>query len=89
MKLEAIRLKIDQIDGAILTLVQKRFILSQEIARVKKTQGLAIEDQKREKKLMEKLLKKGTSMNISKELVEKLFTVILYFSKKEQEKDFL
>ena len=52
MTLEKCRNEIDRIDEEIIGLIEARFRVSESIAKIKKEQGLPIENREREKELL-------------------------------------
>jgi monofunctional chorismate mutase len=81
-ELDNVRKKIDSIDKNILALVEERFELVNEVARIKKSKGLPIRDLKREEEVIKSKL--GLT-ELSEEFVAKLYRLILDESIKHEE----
>ena len=58
-KISALRLAIDEIDEKIMDLINRRFLLAKQIGNVKKKDGIQITDRRREKEILDRLLKKN------------------------------
>lgn len=63
MDLETLREDINGVDGQLLPLFLKRMALSEEIARVKKAQGLSIYNAKREREILSRVSREAGSMD--------------------------
>ncbi len=86
MKLEDLRKKIDTYDKKILRILGMRILLSQEIGRVKETRGIPIEDEKREKEILENGEKQAKMLKLDPEFVRKVYKLLLEESKRKQKK---
>ena len=86
MKLEALRKKIDTYDKKILRILGMRILLSQEIGRVKEARGIPIEDEKREKEILENGEKQAKMLKLDPEFVRKVYKLVLEESKRKQGK---
>lgn len=84
MKLEIIRKKIDRLDEKILELLARRFSLAKEAGLEKSKKGIPLKDQKREKEIIAKLLRKNLKVKISSAFLAELFTLIIEESKRIQ-----
>ncbi|MEK9175383.1 MAG: chorismate mutase [Patescibacteria group bacterium] len=86
MELEEIRKKLDTIDENILNLIAERIFYAPQIAEYKKKNNLPIYDAKREKQIIESKKMLAEKLGIDGEFVEKIFTILMEASRKEQEK---
>ena len=82
MSLEAYRTQIDKIDDIIIDNLEKRQLISGMIAKIKKKQGISIENTERENNILSRLKKKKNKIN--EEDINDLYNVIFKMSKKEQ-----
>lgn len=57
--ISALRLAIDEIDEQIMDLINRRLLLAEQIGGIKKQSGIQITDVKREKEILDHLLKKN------------------------------
>lgn len=83
MTLEELRKRIDEIDRDIIRLLEERFEIVEEIAGIKRSRGLKIEDDIRERKVRKNY--RGTAKKLDEDFVEKLVDLILKQSKGIQE----
>lgn len=84
LNLEELRAEIDSVDRRILDLFRDRMALSAEIAKVKKSGGLAVLDIEREKAKLDKIAK-----NVEGDLsayTSKLYLTLADLSKEYQSK---
>lgn len=79
-KLENWRKQVDILDGKILNLLVKRMSISSKIGRYKKGHNLPLFDKKRWGRVLESNLDKAKSLNLSKDFVKKLLTLIHKYS---------
>lgn len=79
-KLEDWRKKIDTLDKNLLTSLAKRMEIVRKIGKFKKTQGIALLDEKRWKEVLEGRLVKAEEMNLSKDFIKKLYDLIHKYS---------
>lgn len=88
MKINDLRLMIDEIDIELLKLIIKRIKLSKKIGILKKQNGLKIVDKKREVQVLTGLTNKAKRDKIDKHSVEKIWKELFKLSyKMEQKKD--
>jgi len=57
--ISTLRLAIDEIDEKIMDLINRRLLIAKQIGNVKKTEGIQIADRRREKEILDRLLKKN------------------------------
>lgn len=84
MNLTELREKIDNIDTQLVTLLEDRMLIVEEIAKIKKKKRIQIEDKEREQKIITK--KSENSLILSKKEIEKIFIIIMEISKERQRK---
>jgi len=84
--MQQIRNQIDTIDKKIITLLGKRFKLVPKLAKLKKKEGLPIQDKKREVEMLSRLQKEAKKQKVDPKLVKKLYIEILKESRKIQNK---
>lgn len=82
--MDELRTQIDELDQEILMLLSKRMTTSAEIAKLKATENLPVEDLNREKQIMDRLKQLSNKYNLSSEFIEKVYNEILLESKKIQ-----
>lgn len=81
MSLEETRRRIEEIDKNIVELISKRLKLVEEIAKIKARGGLGIVDDMREVELKILWRRYATSYGVPLSLVERIFSVLLSYSK--------
>ena len=81
-ELQDLRKKIDSIDRNILEILEERFELVNDVARLKKSKGLPIRDQKRGEDVIKS--KYGLT-ELPEEFVAKLFRLIIDEAIKQEE----
>lgn len=81
MAINNLRKKIDEIDEKIISLLERRYHLSQKILQEKIRKGIDLTDRKREKEIIENLKKKARNKTFSF-LIEKIYPIIFDFNKK-------
>ncbi|RLG59565.1 MAG: chorismate mutase [Candidatus Hydrothermarchaeota archaeon] len=85
MSIDRLRKQIDEIDEEILTLIAKRMQKAKKIGEIKRTKGLKIKDNEREREVIEKWKRKAKELNLSKEFVEKIVKEIIRESRDVQD----
>ena len=85
MKLEEIRQEIDQVDDALVALLEKRMNLVGQVVAIKKSTGKAVADPKREERIFAKVASKIENTNYQEPILA-TFTDILKHSRALQEK---
>lgn len=78
--LEDSRKEIDDIDEKILKLLSERISLVEKIGRYKKQKNLPSLDEKRWNQVLNLSLKKAESLNLSKEFIKKMMSLIHKYS---------
>jgi len=82
-KLKKKRKEIDLIDQKLLTLLNQRLRIAQEIGKIKKEMGKKIYDPKREKEILDGLKRKNKGP-LKEEDLKKIFTTIMKACRKFQ-----
>ena len=85
MKLEEIRKEIDQVDDALVALLERRMNLVGQVVAIKKSTGKAVADPKREERIFAKVASKIENTNYQEPILA-TFTDILKHSRAFQEK---
>jgi chorismate mutase len=85
MDLEKLRKEIDEIDRSIIRLLCRRFQIARDIAKIKKKAGLDIEDNQREKDIIENC--KREAKDLDEAFVEDLMRLVISHSKKIQQEE--
>lgn len=80
LRMKELRERIDEIDIRILRLLEERMTVVDEIAEIKKSNNLEIEDRERE----EEIVKNKKSRILKKEEIEKIFNKIIEVSKERE-----
>ena len=86
MDLKSLRKKIDEIDDELVEIISKRLSIMPEIAEVKRRQNVGIDQQAREKEVIENIRKKARENCLDPDFMEKIMTEIINESKKIQRK---
>ncbi len=84
--LEKLRLKIDEIDDKILTLIKERMDLMPQVAKAKIEQSITVTDKKREEEILTSKKAKAQKQGIDPMMVEDVYKAIIKGSKKIQDK---
>lgn len=84
MKIEDWRIRIDELNDEIISLLNKRATYATEIGKIKKQQGLPVFDSARENSVLEKVatLTKGP---LTPESIKNIFKVIMQETRKVEE----
>ena len=84
MSLGHLRREIDEIDSKIVKLIGERIRIAQEIGDEKKKQGKQINDQTREKKVLENIKRIAQGENINQEVIESIYQQIVTVCRRTQ-----
>ncbi len=84
VKLEKLRINIDQIDSSILNLINQRLALGEEIGCIKKLSNTDVVDSSREKQIIEKILNNNNGL-ADEQLLKDVFNIIITATKNLQE----
>lgn len=82
--IEEIRRKIAEVDSRIVKDVAERMRLSAEIGRAKAERGMEIEVREIEERVLARAKAKAVELGVSGELANKLFRLLVEYSKQEQ-----
>jgi len=83
-KLETLRKEIDVLDKEIVERLAKRIAIAKKIGELKKTQGVDAFVKDRWQKVLESKIALGKELDVSKEFIETIYTVIHDHSVKVQ-----
>lgn len=75
-ELDKLRSQIDRIDEEIIFLIKKRMGIVRVIGEIKKKNALPILDKKRKEEILKIKVQIAKELNLSKEFVENLFSLI-------------
>jgi chorismate mutase/prephenate dehydratase len=76
-ELEALRVKITELDTQLLTFLAKRQQYTNQVAETKIKNEIPVRDQKREEQLLIRLIKEGQKQGLDAHYITKLFHVII------------
>jgi chorismate mutase/prephenate dehydratase len=82
----ALRLAIDEIDERIMDLINRRLLLAKQIGNVKKRGAIQITDRKREKEILNRLLKKNNGP-LGDDGLQNIFSAIIAEGRNVQSTD--
>lgn len=82
--LKKLREKIDKIDKAILSLIEKRIKTATKIAKIKRKLKIPIYQPKREKELIKKIGALAKKKRINQKFVKSLFRKIIRYTRKNE-----
>lgn len=80
--LNTYRDEISQLDDEIIKLLERRFEVTQDVGKFKKTNSIEILNESREQLIMDKI--KGLGLNHETSIVD-VYTYLMLVSKKQQE----
>ena len=83
--IDDLRKQIDGIDDKILGLLVDRFALVVQVGTEKKEAGIEVVDIDREDTLMNRLVDMAQEKNLSLDLVEKIYQLIIQESRRQQD----
>jgi chorismate mutase/prephenate dehydratase len=83
--ISTLRLAIDEIDENILELINRRLLLAQQIGYVKQQEGIPVSDHRREKDIMDRLLR-SNSGPLDAKCLQRIFAVIIAAGRSVQKK---
>ncbi len=75
--LDAVRLRITELDSQLLSLLAERRQLTNEVAETKIKHHIPVRDQKREEQLLVRLIKQGQTVGLDPHYVTQIFHVII------------
>ncbi len=77
MNLEELRIEIDKCNNEIIEAIKKRFYITREIGRLKKENNLSSYDKNREYKVINNVRLLAKSSNLSEDMIENIFRIIM------------
>lgn len=83
-RLNNLRNKIDIIDDKILKLLSERTGISQKVGELKRERGVTVFDEQRWQVVLQSNLRKAEQLNLSKEFVKKIYTIVHQYSLRVQ-----
>lgn len=83
-ELNLFRKKIDKTDQEVINQIARRMKIIDQVRKLKNECSLAIEDQVREKEVLNNAVQKGRNLCLSENFVRKLFALIIKESKRKQ-----
>ncbi|MEM1557961.1 MAG: prephenate dehydratase [Thermoproteota archaeon] len=82
--IEELRKMVDQVDEKIVDAIAERIRLVKEIHRVKKSRGLAVVDEERERRVYEHVSKKAREKGLDPIVVERVYDAIIDYDRRLQ-----
>jgi chorismate mutase / prephenate dehydratase len=82
-KLTELRNEVDNLDKEMIRLFKKRFEIAVEIWRIKKPLGMKIKNEKREREIIDSVVKES---GFNRSFVEKLYNMLFVETRKVQKK---
>ena len=77
MNLEELRIEIDKCNDNIIKALEKRFYFTREIGKLKKENNLSSYDKNRENKVINNVRLLTKSSNLSEDMIENIFRIIM------------
>ncbi|MFH1127637.1 MAG: chorismate mutase [archaeon] len=87
MELEDLRKQIDELDELLLEVMSKRLSLMPRVAEIKRCRGIDIDQQDRERQLVENIRRKAKQKGLDPDFIERIITEIIKESKSIQKKN--
>lgn len=84
MKLDEVRMQIDEIDEKIVKLISGRIGLVSKMGRIKKQLRLTVKDTKREKEVLEHVTLLAKTVYVDEKLIRDIFHRIIAHARKIQ-----
>ncbi|MDR2223290.1 MAG: chorismate mutase [Flavobacteriaceae bacterium] len=75
-QIKAYRIQIDDMDSKLLDLLRKRMLISDEIGKLKKEKNVAVFQQDRWTKILEKMQEEGQHIGFTEEFITEIYTAI-------------
>ena len=82
--IEALRIKINELDESIIKSLSERKLIAIEIGKIKSTQNKTVTDNKREEELMQLYEKLSEKYQLQSEFIKQLFKMIIANSREVQ-----
>ena len=83
-EISELRARLDVVDAALVSLLEQRFALTDQIGRVKRAQGLAVRDRAREAEVVGRVARSAADESLRPELTA-VYEAILAASRRRQE----
>jgi len=87
MDLKGLRKKIDEIDDELVDVISRRISLMPEVAEVKRRENVGIDQQDREREVIDNIRKKAEEKGLDPNFMEKIMSEIITESKKIQKRN--
>lgn len=87
MDLKCLRKKIDELDDELVDVISRRLSIMPEIAEVKRRENVGIDQQEREREVIENIRKKAGESGLDPDFMERIMSLIITESKKVQKKN--
>jgi chorismate mutase len=85
MALDAVRKKIDEIDGRIIRLIAERQALAADMARLKFREGIPIRDPGQRENVLERAFDRAVEAKVDPVSVQKIFGILVEMSEERQQ----
>jgi len=85
MALDAVRKKIDEIDGRIIRLIAERQVLAGDMARLKFRDGIPIRDPGQREHVLERAFERAVETKVDPVSVQKIFGILVEMSEERQQ----
>ncbi len=85
MELEDLRKQIDEIDEELVEVISRRLSIMPEVAEIKRSQNVGIDQKGREREVLENIRRKAGEKGLDPDFVEKIMIEIIGESKKIQQ----
>ncbi len=87
MKLDDLRRQIDEIDEELVGIISKRLSIMPEVAEIKRRGNVGIDQEGREREVIENIRRKAEEKNLDPDFVEKIMVEIIGESKRIQQRN--
>lgn len=85
MNLEELRIEVNKCNVEIIKAIERRFSITREIGKIKKDNNLSSYDKNREDKVINNVRLLAKNSNLSEDMIENIFKVIMKQVVKEHE----
>lgn len=89
MELEDLRRQIDEIDEELVEVISRRLSIMPEVAEIKRSQNVGIDQEEREREVLENIRRKAGEKGLDPDFVERIMIEIISESKKIQQGGFV
>ena len=87
MGLEDLRRQIDEIDEELVEVISRRLSIMPEVAEIKRRGNVGIDQEGREREVIENIRRKAEEKNLDPDFVEKIMVEIIGESKRIQQRN--